>query len=62
MKRRALEQHLRDHACEFLRHAGKHDVWINPATMKLAPIPRHTDVKRGTAQQICKTLGVPPPN
>ena len=59
MKRRTLEQHLRAHACEFLRHGGNHDVWINPTTMKLAPIPRHVEIKRGTARQICKSLGVP---
>ena len=60
MKRAKLEQHLREHGCHFNHHGGKHDIWINPATGKDAPIPRHTEVKKWTARGICKALGVPP--
>lgn len=54
MNRRELERHLRAHDCEFLSHGGRHDHWINRATRKTAPIPRHNWVKQNTARSICK--------
>ncbi|MCH7603880.1 MAG: type II toxin-antitoxin system HicA family toxin [Planctomycetes bacterium] len=62
MKRRDLEQHLRNHDCELLRHGNKHDVWINTATLRKTTIPRHNEIKSGTVLAICKRLGVPAPN
>ena len=61
MKRRILEKHLRDSGCVLNHHGGSHDDWIRPATGKHATIPRHTEIKIGTAKAICKALGVPPP-
>lgn len=61
MKRRDLEKHLRAHGCEFMRHGGGHDVWINPGAGATDAIPRKNEVKNGTARSICKTLKVPPP-
>ena len=61
MKRRDLEKHLREHGCEFSRHASEHDMWVNPANEHEAPIPRHRDVKIGTARNICKRLQIPAP-
>jgi hypothetical protein len=61
MNRRDLESHLRAHGC-ILHHAGgKHDIWVNAETLAQAPIPRHREVKRGTARSICRVLGVPLP-
>ena len=61
MKRRQLEKHLREHQCEFLRHGSRHDYWVNTTNGQRAPIPRHNEIKRTTAQAICKQLGVPDP-
>jgi hypothetical protein len=61
MDRRKLEEHLRDHDCEFHHHGGKHDVWWNPATGDMASIPRHRTLKKGTARGICRDLQVPLP-
>ncbi len=61
MKRQALEEHLRRHGCIFNKHGKKHDHWINPITLAQAPIPRHDEIKFGTARNICRDLGVPDP-
>jgi hypothetical protein len=63
MERRKLEEHLREHGCEFHHHGGKHDVWWNPESGAMASIPRHKTVKKPTARSVCDDLGVPrPPN
>jgi mRNA interferase HicA len=58
VKRVKLEQHLRAEGCHFSHHGGKHDIWINPANGKDAPIPRHAEIKKWTARGICKALDV----
>lgn len=61
MKRRDLEQHLRQHGCDF-HHAGReHDVWMNLTTFVQDAIPRHREIKPGLVRAICKQLGVPIP-
>lgn len=62
MKRRDLEKHLRDHGCERVRHGGNHDIWENPRTNRETSLPRHREIKAGTARNICRRLGVPVPN
>jgi hypothetical protein len=42
-------------------HGAKHDVWVNPNTLSQAPVPRHSQIKRGTARGICRILGIPRP-
>lgn len=59
MKRRDLEKHLREHGCEFHEHGARHDIWLHPSKQKQASIPRHTEIKQGTAKAICRELGVP---
>ena len=59
MQRRLLEKHLRDHGCRFDHHGGEHDVWTNPRTRTDATVPRHREIKRGTAIGICRQLGIP---
>ncbi|MCI0700055.1 MAG: type II toxin-antitoxin system HicA family toxin [Planctomycetia bacterium] len=39
MKRRELEKHLGEHGCKFDHHGGRHDIWLNPANNKTAPVP-----------------------
>ena len=61
MPRRLFEQHLRRHGCVLHRHGGSHDVWLNPATWSEAAVPRHREIKTGTAKAICKQLQIPAP-
>jgi mRNA interferase HicA len=61
VNRRALEEHLRDHGCQFDHHGGRHDIWLNPTNKKTAPVPRHTTIRRGTVRSICKKLDIPLP-
>jgi hypothetical protein len=61
LERRQLEQHLRAHGCVLHHRGGRHDIWLNPETLKQAPVPRHRELKRGTARGICRILRVPLP-
>jgi hypothetical protein len=62
MNRRQLEEHLRAHGCVLHHHGAKHDIWINPTSLAKAPVPRHNQVKRGTARSVCDSLGIPRPS
>lgn len=62
MKRRDLEQHLRQHGCAFHHSGAKHDFWYHVATKVKTPVPRHTEIKNTTARGICDQLGIPRPN
>ena len=61
MNRRELEEHLRNHMCDLLRHGKKHDIWQNTKDGALSAIPRHRVIKKGTVRSICRALGVPLP-
>jgi predicted RNA binding protein YcfA (HicA-like mRNA interferase family) len=59
MKRRDFETHLRRHGCEILREGGGHTIWMNTRTGRTSAVPRHSDIKVGTARRICEVLDVP---
>jgi predicted RNA binding protein YcfA (HicA-like mRNA interferase family) len=40
----------------FVRHGGKHDVYMQPSTKIETVVPRHTEIKEYTAKSIIKTL------
>ena len=61
MKRRDLEQRLRQEGCVFFREGGAHTVWLNPANRNIASIPRDNEIKEATVRSICKQLGIPQP-
>jgi predicted RNA binding protein YcfA (HicA-like mRNA interferase family) len=56
-----LERHLRAHGCFLAREGGNHPIGKNPANGKVAPIPRHREVKEGTARAVCRQLEIPKP-
>lgn len=58
MNRRELEEHLREHGCELVRHGAKHDIWTNTATGTTAAVPQHKTVKKSTARGICRELEI----
>lgn len=62
MKQKDLLKHLRQHGCHLHRRGGRHDIWINPNTVAIAPVPRHNEIKKGVAYQICTQLSVPKPD
>jgi mRNA interferase HicA len=51
LKRFDLERHLGAHGCTLAREGGNHAIWRNPANGKVAPVPRHREVKEGTLAQ-----------
>ena len=61
MKRRDLEQHLREQGCVLFREGGAHTVWLNPSNRKIASMPRHREIKPGTVSGICRQLEIPRP-
>ena len=60
MKRAKLEKILRQHGCRIGREGGKHTLWTNPQTGQWATVPRHTEIKRGTARGILEDLSIDP--
>ena len=61
MKLRDVERHLRGQGCVFFREGGAHTVWLNPSNRKITSVPRHREIKEGTARGICKQLEIPRP-
>ena len=59
MSRSELERHLRKHKARLVRHGGNHDIWESQDGEKESQIPRHTEIKNGTARRIFDDLGVP---
>ena len=61
MKLLDLERHLRGHGCQFVREGGAHTIWKNPVAGKVAPVPRHREIKEGTVRAVCRQLVIPRP-
>jgi mRNA interferase HicA len=61
MKRSDLERHMRKCGCVLAREGGNHAIWKNPANGKVAPIPRHREVKEGTVRAVRRQLEIPLP-
>ncbi|MCX6880627.1 MAG: type II toxin-antitoxin system HicA family toxin [Verrucomicrobia bacterium] len=61
MKLRDLERHLTGRGCRVVREGANHTLWHNPLTGKVAPVPRHREVKEGTIRAICRQLEIDPP-
>jgi mRNA interferase HicA len=53
MKLAELERHLRQQGCDFLREGGARSVWLNPRSGRIPSVPRHGEIKDGTARAIC---------
>jgi len=59
MRRAKFQRWLRKHGATFVRHGSKHDLWRYGD--RDATIPRHGDIKPGTARAICEQLQLPIP-
>lgn len=59
MKRHDLLRHLQDNGCVLLREGGKHSVFVNRATRKVATVPRPREIKDFLDRKICSDLEIP---
>ena len=58
MRRRVFLRELRKAGCILHRHGGRHDLYLNPATGRKAPVPRHTEIKDSLCRLIRQQLGL----
>jgi len=60
MKASEIARLAKKNGCRIKRHGSEHDIWINPQTGGVAPIPRYPskEVATGTANRIKKDLGL----
>lgn len=56
MKRTAFLRELAQKGCLLHRHGGGHDLYLNPANGKKAPVPRHNELKDSLCRLIRKQL------
>jgi mRNA interferase HicA len=54
-----LIRHLERQGGRLLRQGGNHEIWIAPNGRK-STVPRHRELPRTTAREICRQLGIPP--
>ena len=59
MKRRDLEQGLRELGWHFVRHGGNHDTWTNGKDID--QIPRHKEINEVLAIKILRNAKAKPP-
>ena len=58
MKRDDLIRLLLAAGCVLVRHGGRHDIYLNPATGQKQPVPRHREIDEALAKHIRKYLGI----
>jgi mRNA interferase HicA len=61
VKRRELIRHPRAHGCALIREGSDHSWWGNPIANKRFAVPRHNEINKLLARNICRNLGVPDP-
>ncbi len=60
MNRGEFVRLLLQQGCVLLRHGGRHDIFLNPATGQKQPVPRHAEIDNALARHIRKYLGLKP--
>ena len=58
MNRGSLIQRLVKAGCYLKRHGHRHDIYVNPANGRQAPIPRHREIKDSLVNLVLKQLGI----
>jgi len=56
MKRQDLIKKISSSGLTLVRHGSSHDLYMNPATGKKQPIPRHNEIDENLAKHIIKEL------
>lgn len=57
MRRVELIRRIETVGCILIRHGANHDLYANPTTGVIQPIPRHTEIKEFLARAIIRKLG-----
>jgi hypothetical protein len=58
MKRKDLIREIEQQGCTLKRHGKRHDIYLNPANGRTAPIPRHNEIKESLCRLIRRQLGL----
>jgi predicted RNA binding protein YcfA (HicA-like mRNA interferase family) len=58
MKRRELVRKLTGGGCVLLRRGSRHDLYVNPTTGKMQPVPRHNEIDEALARHILRHLSL----
>ena len=58
MKREAFLKELDRLGCVLKRHGKEHDLYLNPKSGKVAPVPRHQEIRDTLCSLIRKQLGL----
>jgi len=58
VKRREFVRELTSRGCYLKRHGANDDIYYNPQNGRVAPVPRHAEVRESLARAIRKQLGV----
>ncbi|MDM7924574.1 MAG: type II toxin-antitoxin system HicA family toxin [bacterium] len=44
--------------CIPKRHESRHDIYMNPSNGRIAPVPRHPEIRNSLADLIRRQLGI----
>jgi mRNA interferase HicA len=58
VKRRDFIRELVDAGCYLRRRGKRHDIYMNPRNGRMAPVPRHSEIKESLCELIRKQLGL----
>ena len=58
MKRQQFVRELEQAGCRVLRQGARHEIFINPAVGRKAPVPRHNEISESLCRLIRRQLGV----
>jgi mRNA interferase HicA len=58
LKREAFLKELDNSGCMLKRHGKRHDLYLNPKAGKVAPVPRHQEIRDTLYSLIRKQLGL----
>jgi hypothetical protein len=56
VKQKAFLKELRKAGCILHRHGSRHDLYLNPANGRKAPVPRHTEIQDSLCRLIRRQL------
>jgi len=56
MKKKELLKRILSVGCVLARHGSRHDLYRNPKTGKIQPVPRHSEIDEDLAKHIIKEL------
>ena len=61
MKRLDFIREIEHQGCVLKRHGKRHDIYLNPATGRTAPLPRHNEIRDSLCRLIRRQLGLAHP-